>query len=167
MAELVKKIKKISEISILQSAHKQGSPSFHCHAPVSQHIAMHSNSIDCPKVFPLSAPVLYWLSHLTCISSLKAKNMDFYTAKKYPDTTNTFSQFLDELLSTDLRPIYCSLTTETASVTEDRWGLTALWMADVFDLCKSHGKGSNTETKHTPTPGKNSQKIEKNGHKPV
>ena len=27
-----------------------------------------------PKYFPPSAPVLYWLSHLTCISSLKAKD---------------------------------------------------------------------------------------------
>ena len=35
---------------------------------------MHSNSIGCPQIFPLSAPVLYWLSHLTCISSLRAKN---------------------------------------------------------------------------------------------
>ena len=35
---------------------------------------MHSSSLGCPKIFPLSAPVLYWLSHLTCISSLKAKN---------------------------------------------------------------------------------------------
>ena len=36
-------------------------------------IPMHSNSIGCPKIFPLSAPVLY-LSHLTRISSLSAKN---------------------------------------------------------------------------------------------
>ena len=35
---------------------------------------MHSNSLGCPRIFSLSAPVLYWLSHLTCISSLKAKN---------------------------------------------------------------------------------------------
>ena len=37
-------------------------------------LPMNSNSIGCPKIFPLSAPALYWLSHLTCISSLKAKN---------------------------------------------------------------------------------------------
>ena len=35
---------------------------------------MHSNSLGCPKIVPLSAPVLYWQSHLTCIPSLKAKN---------------------------------------------------------------------------------------------
>ena len=35
---------------------------------------MHSNSLGCPKIIPPSVPVLYWLWHLTCISSLKAKN---------------------------------------------------------------------------------------------
>ena len=34
---------------------------------------MHSNIIGCSKIYPLSVPVLYWLSHLTCISSLRAK----------------------------------------------------------------------------------------------
>ena len=34
---------------------------------------MNSNNLGCP-IFSLSAPVLYWLSHLTCISRLKAKN---------------------------------------------------------------------------------------------
>ena len=29
-------------------------------------LPMHSNSISCPKIFPLSAQVLYRLSHLTC-----------------------------------------------------------------------------------------------------
>ena len=37
-------------------------------------IPMHTNSIGCPKKLPLSAPVLYWLSHLARISSVKAKN---------------------------------------------------------------------------------------------
>ena len=41
-------------------------------------IPMYSNSKGCPKMFPLSAPVLYWFSHLTCISSLKAKKGDFF-----------------------------------------------------------------------------------------
>ena len=65
---------KDGRISILQSAHKQGNPSFHFHAPGSNAVPMHSNSISCPKIFSLTAPVLYWLSNLTCISSLKAKN---------------------------------------------------------------------------------------------
>ena len=81
---------------------------------------MHSNSIGCPKLFPPSAPVLYWLSHLTCISSLKAKKKTsekcwFSHSWKYPDTANTFSLFLDKFKYSDLRPIYCSLT-ESASI---------------------------------------------------
>ena len=61
-------------ISILQSAHKQGNLliSLSC-AGLKMQIPMHSNSTGCPKIVSLSAPVLYWLSHLTCISSLKAK----------------------------------------------------------------------------------------------
>ena len=35
---------------------------------------MYSNSIGRSKIFPPSAPDLHWLSHLTCISSLKVKN---------------------------------------------------------------------------------------------
>ena len=65
----------LNKISILQSADKQGNPSFHFHAPGSKRrYQWYSNSLGCLKIFPLSAPVLYWLSHLTCISSLKAKN---------------------------------------------------------------------------------------------
>ena len=45
-------------------------------------------------------------------SEKRAKNVDLHVAKKYPDTTNTFSLFLHEFLETDLRPIYCSLTCE-------------------------------------------------------
>ena len=69
---------------------------------------MHSNSIGCPKILPLSAPVLYWLSHLTCISSLKVKNGRktlVFTQLKMSDTSNIFSLFLE-----DLWPIDCSLT---------------------------------------------------------
>ena len=83
---------------------------------------VHSNSIGCPKIFPPSAPVLYWLSHLTCISSLKAQNEQirwFHKAKKIQIQPTFFSLFLDEFLEidlrsilwTDLRPVYCNLTT--------------------------------------------------------
>ena len=65
-------------------------------------IPMHSNSIGCPKIVSPSAPVFYWLSHLTCRLSMKVKNrwktLIFHTAKKKkksPDTSNTFSLFLD------------------------------------------------------------------------
>ena len=40
--------------------------------------------------FPLSAPVMYWLSHLTCILSLKAKNVDFHTANNVLIQTTLF-----------------------------------------------------------------------------
>ena len=43
---------------------------------------------------------------------LAKKPVDFHTAKKYPNTNNTFSLFLDEFLQIDLQLIYCSLTTK-------------------------------------------------------
>ena len=61
----------------------------------------------------LFAPVLYWLSHLTCISSLKAKNERktlIYTQLKISRYSQHFSLFLNEFLFIGLRPIYCSLT---------------------------------------------------------
>ena len=78
----------------LQSAHTQGNPSFYFHAPGSKHkYPCTLNSIGCPKIFPQSAPVLYWLSHLTCISSLKAKNVDFHTAKNIQIQATLFLYF--------------------------------------------------------------------------
>ncbi|WP_419635315.1 hypothetical protein, partial [Thiolapillus sp.] len=53
------------------------------------------------KTAPPSAPVLHWLSHLTCISSMKAKNFDFHTAKisRYKQHFLAFQNFfLDEFL---------------------------------------------------------------------
>ena len=68
-------LNKIGGRSILQSAHNQGNPSFHFHAPGSKRRYPCTQTASAvPNMFPLSAPVLYWLSHLTCISSLKAKN---------------------------------------------------------------------------------------------
>ena len=48
--------------------------------------------------------------HLESESEKRSKNIDLHTAKKYSDTVDTFSLFLDQFLETDLRPIYCSLT---------------------------------------------------------
>ena len=64
----------IGEISILQSAHKQGNPSFHFHVPVSKPIYPCTQTASAVPNISLFAPVLHWLLHLTCISSLKAKN---------------------------------------------------------------------------------------------
>ena len=36
--------------------------------------------------------------HLESQSEKRAKNVDFHKAKTYPDTTNTFSLFLDDFL---------------------------------------------------------------------
>ena len=85
---------KINEVSILQSAHvnKVTLISLSCDRLKTQ-IPMHSNSIGCPKIFPLSAPVLYWLSHLICTSSLKAKNVDFHTAKNIQIQPTLFRYF--------------------------------------------------------------------------
>ena len=68
-------LNKINEINILQSTDKQGNPSFHFHAPGSKRrypCAQTASAV--PKYFPRLLQFLYWLSHLTCISSLKAKN---------------------------------------------------------------------------------------------
>ena len=63
---------------------------------------MHSNRIGCPKIFPPSAPVLYWLSHLTCISSLKAKNerktLIFKKLKIFRYKQHFFAIFLRRIL---------------------------------------------------------------------
>ena len=43
-------------------------------------------------------------------SEKRAKNVDLHTAKKYPDTTNTFSLFLDEYYNLTSDLFTCSLT---------------------------------------------------------
>ena len=63
----------IGAVSILQSAHKQGNHSFHFHAPGSKRRYPCTQTASAvPKQF-LRLLVLYWLSHLTCILSLKAE----------------------------------------------------------------------------------------------
>ena len=76
---------------------------------------MQSKSIGCPKIVPPSAPVLYLSSHLTRISSLKAKNRRktlIFTQLKMSRGKQRFSLFLDEFLYRELRPIDWSLTLE-------------------------------------------------------
>ena len=70
------KLNKIGGISILQSAHKQGNPSFHSHAPGSKRRYPCTQTASAvPEYFPcLLQFFFYLLSHLTSISSLKAKN---------------------------------------------------------------------------------------------
>ena len=47
--------------------------------------------------------------HLESESENRAKNVDFHTAKN-PDTSKTFSLFLDQFLYSNLRLIYFSVT---------------------------------------------------------
>ena len=68
-------LNKIGGISILQSTHKQGNPSFHFHTPGSKRRYQCTQTASAvPKYFPCLLQFLYWLSHPTCISSLKPKN---------------------------------------------------------------------------------------------
>ena len=76
-----------------------------------------THALKQPRLSQNISPVwssLYWLSRLTCISSLKARNERktlIYTQLKISRYNQHFSLFLDEFLETDLRPVYCSLTT--------------------------------------------------------
>ena len=54
--------------------------------------------------------------HLRSQSGKTSEKRWFTHSWKYADTTNTFSLFLDEFLETDLRPFYCSLTTDLFTV---------------------------------------------------
>ena len=62
-------LNKTQEVSILQSADQQGNPHF-TFIRRAQNADTHAL-----KQFHLSASVFYWLLHLICILSLKAKNM--------------------------------------------------------------------------------------------
>ena len=78
----------IGGIGILQSAHKQGNPSFHfsC-AGLKTQIPMHSNSIDCPKIFPVCSSFVLVIAsdmHLESKSEKRAKSVDLHTAKSIP-----------------------------------------------------------------------------------
>ena len=84
---------------------------------------MHINSLGCPKILPLSAPGLYWFSHLTCNSSLKAKNERktlIYTQPNKSRCNQQFFAIFRRILRTYLRPIYCSLTCSSVARASDR-----------------------------------------------
>ena len=103
-------LNKIGGISILLLAHKQGNPSFHFHAPGSKRgYPCIQTASAVPKYFSclLQFCTGYRIWHASRVWKRKTAR-----SWKYPDTTNTFSLFLDEFLPNDLRPIYCSLTTQ-------------------------------------------------------
>ena len=98
------------------------------------------------NISPVSAPVLYWLPYLTHISSLKAKNVDLHTAKNIQIQPIFFPLFLDELLETDLRPIYCCLNVDSSLV-------------KIVDLTAAA-----SVRQFEPSRGRTRTDLEKNGH---
>ena len=60
-------------------------------------IPMHTNSISCPKIFSLSAPVFLLViasdMHLEHESEKRAKNVDFQTAKNIQTQATLFHYF--------------------------------------------------------------------------
>ena len=100
-------LKKIDEISIYNQQVNKVTPHF-TFMRRAQNADIHW--IGCPKILPPSAPVLYWLSHVTCISSLEAKNVAFHTAKNVQIQYKLFSLFLNESFEHDLWHVHWSLT---------------------------------------------------------
>ena len=90
-------LNKIGEISILQSAHKQGNPSFRFHAPGSKRRYPCSQTASAvPKYFPclLQFCTGYRIWHASRVWRRKTSEK----RKNFQDTTHTFSLFLDEFL---------------------------------------------------------------------
>ena len=70
---LLLNLNKINEIFILQSAHKQGNPSFHFHAPGSKR--RHTHALKQHRLSQNISPVCFsFVLVIACISSVKAKN---------------------------------------------------------------------------------------------
>ena len=89
-------LNKINEISFFYNQHiNKVTPHFTSCAGFKTQIPIHTNSIGCPKIFPLSAPVLVIASdmHLEPESENRAKNVDFYTAKNIQIQTIPFRYF--------------------------------------------------------------------------
>ena len=119
-------------------------PSFHFHAPGSKHgYPCIQTASAVPKYFSclLQFCTGYRIWHASRVWKRKTAR-----SWKYPDTTNTFSLFLDDFLWIDLRPIYCSLTTRKAV-----WAYRMLHRRplisspDLLFKCKPQW----TKTKHT------------------
>ena len=103
-------LNKIGAISILQSAHKQGNPSFHFHAPGSKRRYPCTQAASAvPKYFPVRSSFVLVIASDMHLEPENEKR-SFSHNYKYPGTIHAFSLFLDEFLSNDPRPIYSSLT---------------------------------------------------------
>ena len=89
-------LNKICAISILQSAHKQGNPSFHFFLRRAQNADTHA--LEQPRLSQNMSPVCTSFvlviasdMHLESESEKRAKNVDLHTAKKSP-ASNTRAQ---------------------------------------------------------------------------
>ena len=109
-------------VSSLQSADIQTNPSFHSHAPGwKRRYPCTQTALAIPKYFACRLQFCpgYRIWHASRISKRKTSEYCWFThIKKYRDTNDTFSLFLDEFLKTYLQPIYCSLTCRYTSPTE-------------------------------------------------
>ena len=82
------------------------------------------------NIFPVGSSVVLVIAsdmHLEPESETRAKNVHFNTTKNIQIQPILFSLFFNQLLETDLRPIYCSLTTMSPSFLREvgpfqKWG---------------------------------------------
>ena len=85
---------KIGGISILQSAHKQGNPSFHFHAPGSKRRYLCTQTASAvPKYFPCLVLVIASDMHLEPESEKRSKNVHFHTTKNIQIQSTLFRYF--------------------------------------------------------------------------
>ena len=110
---------KIGGISILQSAHKQGHPSFHVHAPGSKRRYPCTQTASAvPKYFPclLQFRTGYHIWHASRVSKQKkrAKNVHFHTTKNI------------QIQSTHFRYFYTNFSKLTSDLLV--WPVAARWL---------------------------------------
>ena len=90
-------LNKIGGTNILQSAHKQGNPSFHFHAPGSKRrYPCTQTALAVPKCFPVCSSFALVIAsdmHLESESEKRAKNVDLHTAKNIQLQPTLFRYF--------------------------------------------------------------------------
>ena len=88
---------KIGAISILQSAHEQGNPSFHFHAPGSKRrYPCTQTASGSQNIFPLCSSFVLVITsdmHLEPESEKRAKNVHFHTTKNIQIQSTLFAIF--------------------------------------------------------------------------
>ena len=138
-------LNKINEIFFfLQSAHKQGNPSFHFHAPGSKRRYPCTQTASAvPKYFPCRLPFCtgYRIWHAS--RAWKQKTFIFTQLKISRYNPHFFAIFRRIFYKSDLRPIYCSLTCSHTSTFflgnntpfSDIWVIFNCRMASFVEVC--------------------------------